>query len=145
MIDPSATPPSRIFTTWGTVLYVDAATGQLRHGVIETSPANCLFVADPASTEFYRQGWITHASGERIDPIICGGLSCRSVSGASGGDPPGVPTLLELIPLERGLIAFRAEASFSTPSPTAASNSPTRYAAHGSAFWHPRIGAALLP
>jgi hypothetical protein len=38
MIDLADPRPARIFTTWGTVLYVDSASGQLRHGPIETSP-----------------------------------------------------------------------------------------------------------
>jgi glycosyltransferase involved in cell wall biosynthesis len=117
MIDLPALPPARVFTTWGTVLYVDAASGQLRHGAIETCPANAVFVADLTSTEIHRQGWIMHASGDTFDPIICGALSCRSVSGAESGDPPATPTLLELVPLERGLIAFRAGGLFLCAQP----------------------------
>src|SRR3984893_8032854 len=117
MTDLSALPPARVFTRWGTVLYVDAASGQLRHGAIETCPANAVFVADLTSTEIHRRGWIMHASGETFDPIACGALSCRSVSGADGGDPPPTPTLLELVPLERGLIAFRAGGVFLCAQP----------------------------
>jgi glycosyltransferase involved in cell wall biosynthesis len=117
MTDLSALPPARVFTTWGTVLYVDAASGQLRHGAIETSAANTVFVAEPTSTELRRQGWMMHVSGETLDPIACGALSCRSVSGAKGGDPPATPTLLELVPLERGLIAFRAGGVFLCAQP----------------------------
>src|SRR5580693_9773161 len=113
----SALPPARLFTTWGTVLYIDAETGQLRHGAIETSPANAVFVADPTSTVERRQGWMLHTSGETFDSIVCGALSCRSISGMVGGDPPPTPTLLELFPLERGLIAFRAEGVFLCAQP----------------------------
>ena len=114
MIDLPAAPRTRLFTTWGTVLYVDAETGQLRHAAIETSPANAVFVPDPASTGERRQGWLMH---EGFDPIACGVLSCRVGSHASGGDPPPTPTLLDLVPLERGLIAFRAGGLFLCAQP----------------------------
>ena len=89
----------------------------MRHGAIETSPANAVFVADPTSTVERRQGWMLHTSGETFDSIVCGALSCRSISGMVGGDPPPTPTLLELFPLERGLIAFRAEGVFLCAQP----------------------------
>jgi glycosyltransferase involved in cell wall biosynthesis len=117
MTDPSTLPPARLFTTWGTVLYVDAVSEQLRHGTIETSPANAVFVADATSTRERRQGWMMHASGEALDPIACGALSCRSFSTINGGDPPPLPTVLELVPLERGLIAFRAGGVFLCAQP----------------------------
>jgi hypothetical protein len=55
--------------------------------------------------------------GETFDRIVCGVLSCRAVSHANGGDPPPVPTLFELVPLERGLIAFRAGGLFLCAQP----------------------------
>ena len=114
MTAPSTLPPARLYTTWGTVLYVDDASGQLRHGAIETSPANAVFVADPTSTEERRRGWMMH---QGFDPIACGALSCRAVSHANGADPPPVSTLLELVPLERGLIALRAGGVFLCAQP----------------------------
>jgi glycosyltransferase involved in cell wall biosynthesis len=112
MIDLATAPRARIYTTWGTVLFVDADTGELRHGPIDTSPENAVFVADPISTGAHRQGWLMFASGEKLEPIACGSLGCRSVSAADPGDPPVAATLLELIPLERGLITFGAERHF---------------------------------
>ncbi len=114
MTAPSTLPLARLYTTWGTVLYVDDASGQLRHGATETSPSNAVFVADPTSTEERRRGWMMH---EGFDPIACGALSCRAVSHANGGDPPPVSTLLELVPLERGLIALRAGGVFLCAQP----------------------------
>jgi hypothetical protein len=113
----SALPAARLLTTWGTVLYVDDASGQLRHGAFETSPANAVFVAEGPPTGERRQGWMVHTSGETFDRIVCGVLSCRAVSHANGGDPPPVPTLFELVPLERGLIAFRAGGLFLCAQP----------------------------
>ena len=46
MSDLSTAPRARLFTAFGTVLYVDVASGELRHGPIESSPANAVFVAD---------------------------------------------------------------------------------------------------
>jgi hypothetical protein len=35
MINLYNAPSARLFTTWGTILYVDADSGELRHGPIE--------------------------------------------------------------------------------------------------------------
>jgi len=102
MTDLATAPPAPIYTTWGTVLYVDSASGQLRHGPVDTSPSNTVFVADRTAAGTNRQGWFMCDAGARLEPIACGALSCRAVSRASGGDPPPTPTLLDLVPLERG-------------------------------------------
>ena len=49
MSDLSTSPRARLITAFGTVLYVDGASGELWHGPIESSPANAVFVADPSS------------------------------------------------------------------------------------------------
>jgi glycosyltransferase involved in cell wall biosynthesis len=117
MTDLATAPPARIYTTWGTVLFVDSASGQLRHGPIDTSPANAVFVADRTAAGSNRPGWFMFDSGARLEPIACGALSCRAVSRANGGDPPPTPTLLDLVPLERGLIAFSAGGLFLCAQP----------------------------
>jgi hypothetical protein len=117
MIDLADPRPARIYTSWGTVLYVDSASGQLRHGPTETSPENAVFVADRTTAGLYRQGRFMFDNGERLEPIACGALSCRSVAMAGDLDPPVAPTLLELLPLERGLIAFRAGRQFICAQP----------------------------
>jgi glycosyltransferase involved in cell wall biosynthesis len=109
--------PARIFTTWGTVLYVDVASRELRHGPIDTSPANAVFATDPNATNLRRQGRLMHDEGERLEPIACGALACRVVSGTSAGDGPIAPTLLDLVPLERGLIAFSEGGRFLCAQP----------------------------
>lgn len=111
------TPPARIYTTWGTVLYVDPASRELRHGPIETSPQNAVFVADATSTAAHCLGWLMHDTCERLEPMACGALSCRAVSAVGRVDPPVAPTLLELLPLERGLIAFSHEGRFLCAQP----------------------------
>ena len=61
----SALPPARLFTAFGTVLYVDAASGELRHGPVETSAANAYFVADRGSPEPRQRGWLVHTRKTR--------------------------------------------------------------------------------
>jgi hypothetical protein len=117
MTDLSTAPPARLFTTWGTVLYVDAASGELRHGPIDTSPANAVLVAAPRLTASPRRGGFMHLAGEKLEPIACGTLGYRSIPGANTRDPPVEPTLLDLLPLERGLVALKAGSAFLCAEP----------------------------
>ena len=117
MIDLSTAPRARLLTALGTVLYVDVASGEVRHGAIQSSPANAYFVADPSSAGPCRRGWLLYDAGEMRELVVCLADRCRSVSRAA--DPSGLaaPTELELIPLERGLIAFQAGGSFLSAIP----------------------------
>jgi glycosyltransferase involved in cell wall biosynthesis len=108
MNDLSTRRPARLFTAFGTVVHVDAATGLLRHGPVESSAANVVFVADSSLGGSHRQGWLTYRSGARCEWIICLAERCYIASAAQVGDDPAQPTVLELIPLERGLITFKA-------------------------------------
>ena len=108
MSDLSTAPRARLFTTFGTVLYVDVVSGELRHGPSESSPANAYFVADPSSAGPRRQGWLMYDSGETRELVVCLGDRCHLVSRSEGASGSTSPTVLELIPLERGLIAFKA-------------------------------------
>ncbi len=63
MSDLSAAPRTRLLTAFGTVLYVDVPSGELRHGPVESSPANALFVADPSPARLRRRGWLMHHAG----------------------------------------------------------------------------------
>jgi hypothetical protein len=107
MSDLSAAPRARLFTAFGTVLYLDVASGELRHGAIETSLANAVFVRDPGSAGPHRQGWLMHEADGTREPIVCLADGCHSVSRSEGDSGSASPTVLELIPLERGLIAFK--------------------------------------
>ena len=108
MSDLSTPPRARLFTAFGTVLYVDATCGELRHGAIETSPPNAVFVADTGSVGSHRQGWLMYGAGASCELLVCRADRCHSVSHSEGTSGPASPTVLELIPLERGLIAFKA-------------------------------------
>ncbi len=37
---------NRIFTSHGTIMFVDTASGELRHGLLERSPSNVIFVPE---------------------------------------------------------------------------------------------------
>src|SRR4051794_38498754 len=47
-IDAPCLQMPRLFTTHGTVLHADAATGELRHGHVSTSPRNARLILDGA-------------------------------------------------------------------------------------------------
>src|SRR5829696_7730317 len=99
---------TRLFTAFGTVIYFDDASLKLRHGPVESSPPNALFVADPSSP---RRGWLLLHVRETWTAALCDLAGCRPVSEVNGTEC-GAPTMLELVPLERGLVAFRSDTVF---------------------------------
>jgi hypothetical protein len=58
--------PARIFTTHRTIVFVDPASGELRHGPVGDSPVNAGFVSDGPA------GQIVFDAGEIRRPIFCG-------------------------------------------------------------------------
>lgn len=120
MIDLTATPPARIYTSWGTVLYVDGASGQLRHGPIETSPENAVIAAEPAPAGASRWGRIVHTASGVCEAIVCRAERSLCASRADRIDDEGQATLLELVALDRGLVALRADGQFLCAEPSGA-------------------------
>jgi hypothetical protein len=112
-----STAPARLFTTWSTVLYVDPASGGLRHGAIEGSPKNAVLTSDPAITRPGRWGRIVHTASGGSEPIICQTEQSLAAVRANSIDGKAEGTLLELVPLERGLIALRAGGQFLCAEP----------------------------
>jgi glycosyltransferase involved in cell wall biosynthesis len=111
MISVANGPPARLFTTFGTVLYVDPS-GALRHGPIEDSPANAVFVGIGGPSGPHRSGSIVHLTSESQEPVVCTAEWCRAMSAVQEQSrSPGAITL-ELIALERGLIALKASGRF---------------------------------
>ena len=108
MTDLSHAPRARLFTVFGTVLYVDAASGHLRHGPVETCPANAVFVAEPGWGQPHRKGRLVQEKADSLEPIVCLPDHCQTASSMENGGNSAAGTLLELVPLERGLIAFTA-------------------------------------
>jgi GR25 family glycosyltransferase involved in LPS biosynthesis/glycosyltransferase involved in cell wall biosynthesis len=117
MSDFSAAPPARLFTAFGTVLYVDAASGQLRHGEATTSPVNTFFVPYQGTAGPCRQGQFIHDTGASRQPIVLLPDGHLSASQSSDNTEQDAPVSLELIPLERGLIGLRANNHFLSAIP----------------------------
>lgn len=115
MIDLSG-PRTSLVTAFGTTLYFDGASGELRHGAVERGAVNAGFVGDTGAPDAGR-GWLIHDLGPdgACAPIVCQEDRCRSLLGSGAG--PRVPTLLERVPLERGLVAFSAGGRFLSASP----------------------------
>ena len=106
--DLSAVPRTRLFTNWGTVLYIDTESGELRHGPVHACPANAVFVADPTSSEEARDGWLMHDVGDALEPIVCLAEHCWSAVNGELGEVRLVPTRFELLHLERGILGLRS-------------------------------------
>src|SRR5580704_14963627 len=70
MKDFSTRPAARLFTSFGTVLYIDAS-GELRHGAVETSPENAFFAANQSSAGPHNIGCFVHDAGGAREPIVC--------------------------------------------------------------------------
>ncbi len=117
MMDNSGAPRARLITAFGTVLYVDVASGHLRHGPVESSPTNAVFMADPGWGQPHRTGRLMHDKGDSLEPIVCLPDHCQTVSSMESGRDFAVGTPLELVPLERGLIAFAGEGLFLMADP----------------------------
>lgn len=115
MDDVSAPPPARLFTAFGTVLYLDAETGRLRHGAMETSPTNVAFAPAQDYSTLDRMGRLVHLSRFGLEPILCLPEYCEASVPGSAQATSG--TLLRVRPLERGLIGLEAEGLFLTAEP----------------------------
>jgi glycosyltransferase involved in cell wall biosynthesis len=100
--------PTRLFTTWGTVLYVDGVSGELRHGPIGSSPANAVFAPELPVSAGGAVGRLAYDRSGACEPLFCHDgrlLTAFASAGKAGG---ATPTQLQLMPLERGLIALKA-------------------------------------
>jgi hypothetical protein len=115
--DLSAAPRARLFTTWGTVLYIDVVSGELRHGPANSSPANAVFVADPTSKGELRRGWLMHASGKALEPVICLAEHSWAASSNALTDATLPPTHFQFVTLERGLFGLKSGNSYLSAEP----------------------------
>ncbi len=109
--------PAQLFTAFGTVLFVDAASGELRHGPIESSPANVLFEPDKNLPGHFRWGRLVHAANGSSEPIDCYPDICLSASQSQHENRSSGSTTLELIPLERGLLTLKSGGFFLSAIP----------------------------
>jgi glycosyltransferase involved in cell wall biosynthesis len=94
---------ARLFTTWGTALYVDAALGELRHGAIESSPQNAFLVGDPGSGGKAGLACLVYDNAGLRQPIVCSSNASRPVAG-----PSPAPASLKIVLLKHGMIGLRS-------------------------------------
>ncbi|TPL79946.1 glycosyltransferase family 4 protein [Mesorhizobium sp. B2-3-14] len=117
MNEPSHLPRTRLFTAFGTVLYVEPFTGELRHGPIESSPANAFLEPGKSSQGKSRQGQLIYTVDSTPEPIVCYPHACLTVSQSQLQDRATDPTPLELITLERGLLTLKSSGLFLSAIP----------------------------
>lgn len=110
-------PPSRLFTAFGTVLFVDPSTGELRHGPVETSPANVFLEPATYGLDWHPIVGLTYAGDGAREPVVCNADSCLVVSAAQKQVRSARMTSFELMPLERGLLGLRAGGMFLSAIP----------------------------
>jgi SAM-dependent methyltransferase len=102
----SGSPRRRLFTTHGTVLYIDPASGELRHGAIGQSPENAFFVSSGAT------GRILHETATALQQTICLPHGSHVMDSSAGGNDPKQPTSFEATRIRRHWFALKAEGRF---------------------------------
>ncbi|TPJ13656.1 glycosyltransferase [Mesorhizobium sp. B2-7-3] len=109
--------PARLFTAFGTVIYVEPFTGELRHGPLESSPPNAFFERGDRPVGASAHGRLIHAVDGSAEPISCYSGTCFSISQSQSESQAVDPTVFELIPLERGLLALKSAGLFLSAIP----------------------------
>ncbi|TPN80423.1 glycosyltransferase [Mesorhizobium sp. CU2] len=117
MSETSDSSRARLFTAFGTVLFVDPSTGELRHGAVESSPANAYFESGMSSVGSYRRGQLVFVAGDLREPIDCYRDRCLTASQSQRHHQSDGVDTFELIPLERGLLALRSGGHFLSAIP----------------------------
>lgn len=99
---------ARLFTTFGTVLYIDVASRELRHGPNDSSPSNVMFLADKNSPEESVAGWLMHEQAGQLLPITCSAQYSCSASSGTARSGVATPTKFHFVRLERGLVGLKS-------------------------------------
>jgi hypothetical protein len=94
----------QVFTTHGTVLYVDLTTGELRHGSPAVSSPNVKVLLQGPNAQ------IAHLMmAGTLKPIAFSADGSRSLAQAARTDEAATPTLFEVIQLDQGRVALKAQ------------------------------------
>lgn len=111
-------PPARLYTTFGTVLYVDRVTGELLHGSAEASPPNAWLrpIAEHRPGEVITRVTIVGRDNGDESGVVCGPDGCRAFAGSQDSHRSG-GTDLQLVRLERGLFALQGNGVFLCATP----------------------------
>jgi hypothetical protein len=88
--------PKRIYTTHGTVFYVNESSGELRHGPLSESPANVFFVVEDSG------GRIVHSSSVSCSGVICNSDYSKSIGYLRSDERSCAPTVFERVPISSG-------------------------------------------
>jgi hypothetical protein len=150
MIDLSDAPRTHVLTTWGTILYVDAASGELRHGPVDSFSANAVFVADQSSEEDSWRGWLMHDLGETLEAITCLAENSWAASSVQLIDGTLSPTRLKLTLLEFGRISLESDNFYLCAEPSGRITLSRTVCSTWERFvpsetWHPARVAAAGP
>jgi hypothetical protein len=111
MMDEAAVRTMRLFSSWGTVLYVDVASEELRHGPVDRSPANARFAADGAD------GQIMYQTAGSFRPIAFGVDRCRAIERIGTSDEAASPAVFELVRLREQWVGLKADGLFLCAEP----------------------------
>lgn len=109
--------PARVLTCFGTQLYLDRASGELRHGEAGAVPANIVLEPDSLSESSRRKVRLVYTAGGRQGDIECRDDHCRPASVEAVSGTAGSAIMLELVALERGLFALSALGKFLMAEP----------------------------
>ena len=80
MNDIPAAPRTRLFTAFGTMVYVDAVSGLLRHDAFDDSRANAVLVADPRVTQGPQTASLMYDAGGVLEAIVVSSEGCWRAS-----------------------------------------------------------------
>jgi hypothetical protein len=111
LVAGAAVSSSRLFTTQGTVLFIDPVTGELRHGPLEDSPANARLLLDGSHGQI-----ICDAAG-LLRPIVCFADRSHTIDSRGGAEGPLAPTEFELVALYQRWIGLRSAGLFLCAEP----------------------------
>lgn len=139
MNDIPAAPRTRLFTAFGTMVYVDAVSGLLRHDAFDDSRANAVLVADPRVTQGPQTASLMYDAGGVLEAIVVSSEGCWRAS--STKPSPESISPLRVIQIERGLVALHSGGLFFAPRRMGGSHSRGPSATHGNVSWRRRTGA----
>lgn len=101
--------PARLFTTFHTAIYLDHTSAELRHGDPGSSPANVLLVPEGPSSG--------RLIADHRASIHASASGCRVIAGSERSFEAEGGTILEILPLERGLFGLRSGGAFLCAEP----------------------------
>ncbi len=107
---------TRVYTSWGTVLFYDPASGQLRHGAIDTSPDNVGLEADSFSGSSLRAS-LVELSGDLRRPIVALADQTLSRPNEGNADSLSKQIVFNVISLEDAIVGLEAGGLFLSAQP----------------------------